>query len=658
MPQFAAPYEGSSGDTSAFDADLGYSYPYNLPLHPRSPLHGKLITELLKRARNSKAHMSKRYPVWREIERNVTAYVPLDSEEERIKEDDHRKPVRVVVPFSYLMRDVISTYLCATFLDSPYHRYTGMGPEDQLGAMFLEQDVSQQDVRFKNGLAYHVQFNDMLTYGFGAITPTWEVETAFRTKWEPEVYNTPFGSMQSGRMVRSNVEQITCEGNRVHNIDPWKLFPDPNTPLHRVQEAEFVMWLQQDNYTNCLAAEQAGTLFNVKYLASCDGTSSLSNDSDTGREDRYGGTNTRSRNDFSRPIDKLVCYMTLIPSEWGLGTHNYPEKWMFIVAGDKLILQAQPMNLNHRRYPIAIASPQLDGYTSSPISSLEVCFPLQEVADFIYTSRLAAVRKSLNDMFLVNPQMVYMPDVLNPRPGKVIRLRKSAWGQPLDNVLKQLEVRDVTSGHFRDLTTVAEIIERVTGAVDILQGMAPDAGNERTTATQTNNQQAAAVSRLQKVAKLTSIQSMSEMGFFMAEHTQQFKEQASYLKATGQWMQLLAGDLGPSGRMQVMPWDMCVSYDTEIHDGSSPSHNSYGPALKGLFDQALADPELRETYDVTRIFSHLFRLGGVRNIDDFRRVMPPPMSVQAMPNEEAQAQAQAGNIVPLDEYQRSQGAVV
>jgi hypothetical protein len=653
MPQFSSSPNSSVESYSGphpelLDSDLQYNYPMNLDLRPNSELHKRIVTEVLRRAKDASGQASKRWGTWREIERNVTAYVPMDDEETRIKRHDSRKPVRVVVPFSYLMRDIIQTYLTEAFLTRPYHRYDGVGPEDQLGAKLLEQVVDLQNIRFKNGLAYYIQNQDMLTYGFGVVTPTWETLNGFRMDYQPESYDTPWGPSPTGRMIKTMVEEVRCEGNKLHNIDPYRYFADPSTPIHRPQDAEFVAWMQEDNYYNLLTAEMQGSYFNVRYLEAIEGRSSLCGDS-SGREEKYGGSGRTSRikTGTARPVDKLIMYVNLIPAAWGLGTRTYPEKWMFVLGGDQIVLQAQPLNLKHGMFPVAICCPNFDGYTSSPISALEICFPLQEVADFVYSSRLAAVRKSLHDMFLVNPQMVYMPDVLNPSPSKVIRLRKSAWGQPLDNVLKQLEVRDVTGGHFKDLTTVAELIERVTGAVDILQGMSPDTGNDRTTALQVQSQHGAAVSRLQKLARIISIQSMTDMGFMLAEHTQQFMEKAQFVNITGQYAEAFAADLGPMGRLEVMPWDLNICYDVTPHDGTMPGAQ-YGQALTALFQQAVSVPELAMNFDLTRIFAHMMRLNGVNDIDSFRRIAAPMgMNVQAMPDEQVAAEAQAGNIRPL-----------
>lgn len=652
MPQFAPPYEATASvDTSVLDRNIPYRYPMGLDLHPSSEAHKRIVNECVKRARSSQAVMSKRYPIWRELERNVTAYVPMDDEEERTKAEDSRKPVRVVVPLTYLVRDINLTYLSASLLDGSINRLNGVGPEDMLGSMLLQQVLDVQNIRFKNGIAYYIQFQDALTYGFGVVTPTWEVETGYRTQWSEGQYQTPFGPIPTGQMIRTTVEQVVAEGNQVHNIDPYCYFPDTNVPLHRVQDGEFVSWVRSTNYNKLLSQDNA-EYFNVRYLEGIDGRSTLLSNAgaQTGREEKYGSTGTSltgGSNDTARPVDLLVMYINLVPAEWKIGTRDVPEKWLFIIGGDQIVLAATPVRENHRRFPVGVCCPNLDGYSTSPISALEICFPLQEVGDFVYASRLAAVRRVLQDRYLVNPNMVYTPALADSR-NNIIPLRKSAWGQPLDNVLKQLEVRDVTAGHFKDLQMVAETIERVTGAVDILQGVAPDSGNERTTARQVDSQRNAATSRLKKMARLISEQSMYDMTYFVASQTQQYMEQPQWVRVMGQWQEALAADLGPAGRMQVMPWDLDCAFDIMPHDGSMPDDGAMAATVKMALDQALMPGEINMAFDPVRMYANAWRLAGIKNIDDFRRIAPPPMQVVGMPDDQVAQQAQAGNLMPLD----------
>ena len=63
-----------------------------------------------------------------------------------------------------------------------------------------------------------------------------------------------------------------------------------------------------------------------------------------------------------------------------------------------------------------------------------------------------------------------------------------------------------------------------------------------------------------------------------------------------------------------------------------------------MFNTLASHPELQQTFDIGRIFKYIATNMGAKNADDFVRVKP-----QMMPDEQVQQQAQAGNIVPIQE---------
>ena len=136
---------------------------------------------------------------------------------------------------------------------------------------------------------------------------------------------------------------------------------------------------------------------------------------------RQGMTST------TNPVDVINLYVTLIPKEWNLGDGEYPEKWFFRLAADDVIITCQKANYYHGMYPVAVASPEYDGYSITPIGRLEVLYGLQGVLDWLFNSHVANVRKAINDMLIVDPYLVNINDLKDPEPGKLIRLRRPAW---------------------------------------------------------------------------------------------------------------------------------------------------------------------------------------------------------------------------------------
>ena len=97
-----------------------------------------------------------------------------------------------------------------------------------------------------------------------------------------------------------------------------------------------------------------------------------------------------------------------------------------------------------------------------------------------------------------------------------------------------------------------------------------------------------------------------------------------------------------SGKMKVSPFDLLINYDVLVRDGSIPGGN-FSESWLQMFDILMKNPELNQMFEIPRIFKHIARNLGAKNVDDFVRV-------QGMPTEQVEGEAQKGNITPLVGY--------
>ena len=124
-------------DTEAFD----YEYPRDLDLKPGSELHQRIIDEVLERAVESHSVISERFDSWNSIDQTLNAYMPTDEEEEAVKDKDKRKPISIVFPYTYAIHETLLTYCMASLVQDPIFQYSGVGPEDTIGAILLEKKI-------------------------------------------------------------------------------------------------------------------------------------------------------------------------------------------------------------------------------------------------------------------------------------------------------------------------------------------------------------------------------------------------------------------------------------------------------------------------------------------------------------------------------------
>ena len=97
-------------------------------------------------------------------------------------------------------------------------------------------------------------------------------------------------------------------------------------------------------------------------------------------------------------------------------------------------------------------------------------------------------------------------------------------------------------------------------------------------------------------------------------------------------------------KVPVSPLDMAINYDLLVRDGSIPGGNFSGAWIE-LFKVISQQPELYQTFDITRIFMYIATQLGAKNVEEFKRNVDR-IQPTGMDDEQVLKQAQAGNIVP------------
>ncbi len=641
MPYIIVGSQNTSVDYS--NVNYHYNYPNKLDLKPGSDFHDELRSKIWSRALDARTEISKRFSSWNVIDESLTTYIPLKDKERQLKQKDSTKPVSIIFPYSYAMLEALLTYMSVAFFQDPIFRYEGTNSDDTIGAMLLEQIIKIHCIKTKVPLAIHTVIRDAFAYGIGTGIPEWVVKNGRVPIKSSATSTSDIGSNTSNFV--NFIDKRIFEGNSLTSIDPYMLLPDPSVSSDRIQEGGYIGWIDQTNYMNMLSDESNpdSGIFNVRYLKSCiTKKSSLSLDQ-SGRQKKFGTGTTYDQ--YGENVDNIKMYINLIPSEWGLGPGEYPEKWFFCLSSDSVITQCERANHNHGMYPIAIASPEYDGYSITPIGRMEILYGLQHTLDFLFNSHIANVRKSINDMLIVDPSLININDLKDPQPGKLIRLRRPAWGRGVDKAVQQLAVQDITRANISDSAYITQWMDRISGADQSMQGALRQGGPERLTGAEFTGTRNSAISRLQRLAMIIGLQFMQDIGTMFAVHTQQYMTQETSIKITGPYEDELKKVFGDVSSAKVSPFDISINYDVIVRDGSIPGGN-FSDSWLQLFKTIGTSPELSQQFDVVRIFTYIAQQLGAKNVEDFRknvdRIQPT-----TMPDDQVRQQVQAGNMVPV-----------
>jgi hypothetical protein len=143
---------------------------------------------------------------------------------------------------------------------------------------------------------------------------------------------------------------------------------------------------------------------------------------------------------------------------------------------------------------------------------------------------------------------------------------------------------------------------------------------------------------------------MQDLGYMFAHHTQQFMSEEVYMSLNGRWQETLMKEYNaadPSMKVKVTPYDVLVDYDLKTRDGSVPGGN-YSAAWLKMFEILATHQELLQKFDITRIFTHIARNEGAKDVENFLRI-------KQQPAEQVEQGVQAGNLVPIQQLMQGGG---
>lgn len=609
-------------------------------MKPGSVLHARIKDHLKKRLSDSERAMTKFHGRWRANEMRHQAWLNLNDFERILKDANERgappKAVNITIPYSFATLQTISTYMLQVFGGrKPYLQVGTYGPHLE-NAMRAEIVLQYQNDHNRVLRHWWQWFNDMSLYGVGIVVAQWEIDKQMRTrKSQRPVFDISTGAVNM-EDFREQQEEVVYEGNKIQTLDPFMFYPDPRVPMHQVAEkGEFVFWRKftgkhtlkkeeasgrvkwVDAAPQSIAHTVTGQMLSARALLS-------------GGEPHAGGPWDWQLVSGSGYYSDDTCSIEIIPRELGIGHSEKVEKWMFRMLNGEQIISAEPLLEDHGEHPVVVAEPYTMGYSFGAMGMSDMVAPLQDSMSWFLNAHMDNVRRVINDMIVVDPNVVEMQDVKRPGPGKIIRLKKAALNRDVRTAVNQLNVQDVTRGHIDSMNVFFEIGQRISAVSENLLGLQDSGG--RKTATEVRTASEAAASRLAAITRVASAQGMTALTRQMLLNSQQWMSREFYTRVVGP-----EGNLFP---LTVTPDGIAGDFYYPVHDGTLPLDRIARLDIwREILVGVLQDPQLRQSYSVPKLFEFVAELGGANNIKSFR--------IQAMPEDQLNQQAQAGNLAPI-----------
>jgi hypothetical protein len=625
-------------------------------MRPGQELHTYVFQRLEAMVDHSRRHAELRHDTYDNIEALYFQYAdPAKTADDGSPTNPY--PRSVVIPFSYAAaQTAIAHWHTAWTMHHPWMRLRSLNPAEDQSAEVLEGLLDANHTQDMTSVKLWGILLDAIKYGQGRIVSDWYTE-------HEQVYETfdpPLARMLGIPMppVTRQVNRLVEEGTRSFIVDPRDWFPDPRAPGVDPQQGEFVAVRWRRSFTELWNGQQEGRYFNVHHLRKqvppAQGQGAVES---TPRDDIPGQAPRAT--DYPTGIPHMAVYegftiwAKVIPSYWRtpggqpLGKGVSPEIWVFSVAWDsKTIIQAQPLQSRHRKFPVGVVNCQFEPHAAFPPSDMELMSGLQESADFLLNMRHAYLRLGLYQAIFFDPTAVETEDLERQQPGLRVRLRpERPQGVNLSESIMALSVPDQTGGVFRDLSFTGEMIEKALGTVDLIQGL--PASGERS-ATEMGGVLQNAQTRVGARGSLMYNQGIVPWGTMEVKDTQQFMSDERWVRLSPRAAARMGMGKQEDPRMLVGP-DRIRARDVYVvpcPPNAPVNRNAMGQLYMGLAMKVAESEQLMGIFDPIAMFREGARLSGARTIEEFVRRPQPQSQATIMDDDEVRNRVQAGNLVP------------
>lgn len=598
--------------------------------------HDKLLDDIIERLSESETAMCSFYGRWCEAE---TALFNMEAPEEAKRQifsaeddrDEYRDDEEVEVPthrypLAWATLQTVVAYMMQTFVARPYvFELDSINSSDAAKATKVKKKLQSEFLHNKGVDLFWSWFSSCFTYGVGAIEVQWTKKIAMRSQLvrAENVAGASVGAEVGANAAthREDNEAVIYEGNALYLTDPFALFPDPSVPLSMAAEkGDFlfarsfpsVLKIKKEVYANALTKPWKDVSNKkARNYANTDATVA-----------EHARERALQSNVGSRRVQLDSGSMWIVPEDYwtdeemvdlSITEPDKPQLWYFVVLNKTQILYAWPFENDFQKHPFVIVEPYGDNLTFDPRGINDYLSGLEDTASFLVNSRIAGTRTALNQKILYDDNVVDLESFTSTAGGLFIPMRASGLQKDPKQALLDFTPKNPTEGNFADLQLIVRIADMILGTNDNTRGMPHQGGRKSATEVRTANQQSSG--RQAVNAMRVSSQGVVPMGEMMVMNNTQFLSE--------DFEQQLFGSEGDD-TSKISLSDFSSAFTFPVHDGTIPLDKiALLSQWANIFGTMAADPELRQQYDINRIFGHMAMLGGVDNLDTFKAKAPP-----------------------------------
>lgn len=604
--------------------------------------YNKIMNMLKSMVKISDSKLSERTKDWEYAEKANQSYVPAATADRMARGNAGKASndyIELSIPYCYAVQMAMHTYLSTVFLSrDPILQVRGRNGQGQDQIFQAEALLDYQISGGRMLTPLYLFLYDTLQYGVGFACLHWDRDVRKLTAYaeQPMVIDgVPVldENNQTKTERREEVQEfVGYEGHRMSNVRPKEMIIDTRVGFSVFQEGEFCGRRLRISLTDMKRKGRQGIYFNTENISAEAKSNDLMGDNNALIE-----TNDMLVYGSKRPtgmVNLVELYVKVVPSELGIGKNDDQEIWLFTVANGDTLIGCEPSGWIHGQFPFLVQPMEMDAYGLSSRGVPVIGQSLNQTMDWLVNSHMFNVRKAVNNEFLYDPSLIDSRDFNDPRPGKRIRLRPSAYGKDVRTMVHQFSQVDYTRNNLSDVTFIEGMFQRVFGTSPQTMG-AMNAGG-RKSATEVRTAMAGGMSRLKVLSEYYSATSFSAFSSMLLSGCRQMYEAPLQLRIAGN-MGATKGEILSSN-----PMDLAGDFDLVPVDGTLPLDRfAMAAVYKELLMGVSQLPSVAGRYDTAGIFAWIAKMSGIKNLDTFE--------IKAEDEQKLLREAQLGNMVTAKE---------
>jgi hypothetical protein len=570
--------------------------------------------------------ISKRYDHWNEADRAHDVYVPPGATDFVEK---------AVIPDTRAITDTVITYVMGAIMGrNPTFQLEGLDRDSRKAARILERELHQNMRRTAAEASGAQLILDAARYGYAPTKISWNNE---------------------------------LRQNRIVNANPRRSFFDPRVQWGDWDRGQFMIFSDSVSYHELYASGRYPYLYTHPETRDDKGIVSgweghrFHQEEGRGLNIDNASPHERSGNYFSIGNNRWVDEIWVRFNGYELGLNGVKEVWMVYTVLDESQVISCRLNPHGSQWHFTVGGLHHDSHKTYSQSLYDILLPLHDIATWLMRSRYDNVRAAMQNLIIADPTQIQISDLIERNEYGVVRTMPGA--SPRDGIFIA-QVPDVTSGHWNDISGLAEMKQRVSAASDAMQGV-PTAGVR--SATEVSSMAQLGSQRLGLISRVMSATTFRPLVRMMVSNIQD--------SMSGGSIRLDSDRIDPD--LNGMIDGGYLDYDAEaiqgnvsymVVDGTLPLEPTSEPRMWMDILRLLTETGMIAEYRADKITDEIIHAMGVADLDLYKIPKPeqgdlsPSQQLNIMeklrgasvrPNEDVQKEVEKGNLISLAQATRA-----